>query len=58
MAIGMASAMIPRRGSQNLAALAEDVLREDKEMFELTERRDFSAAMLSTKLTEMMKRRL
>ena len=50
--------MIPRRGAANLPALAEQVLREDREMFELTERKDFSAAMLSAKLAEIMKRRI
>jgi regulator of RNase E activity RraA len=50
--------MIPRRGAAGLAALAEDVLREDRELFELTERRDFSVAMLAAKLAEAKKRRL
>ena len=50
--------LIPRRGVHDLAALAEQVLREDRELFDLTERRDFSAAMLSAKLAEAVKRRL
>jgi regulator of RNase E activity RraA len=50
--------MVPRRGAGNLPELAELVRREDQEMFDLTERKDFSAAMLSAKLAEMMKRRI
>ena len=50
--------MIPHRGVHDLATLAEQVLREDRELFDLTERRDFSAAMLSAKLAEAVKRRL
>lgn len=50
--------IVPRRGAARLAELAEDVLREDREMFELTERKDFSAKLLTSKLAEMMKPRL
>jgi len=50
--------MLPRRGVGGLAALAEDVLREDRELFELTERKDFSAAVLAAKLAEVRKHRL
>jgi len=50
--------MIPRGGVKDLAPLAEQVLREDRELFALTERKDFSAAMLSDKVAEAMKRHL
>jgi 4-hydroxy-4-methyl-2-oxoglutarate aldolase len=50
--------MIPHRGAGELAALAEQVLREDRELFELTERKDFSAALLSARLAEVTKHRL
>ena len=50
--------MLPRRGAGGLAALAEEVLREDRELFELTERKDFSAAVLAGKLAEVRKHRL
>jgi regulator of RNase E activity RraA len=42
--------MIPRRAAGSLAVIAEQVLREDRELFELTERKDFSVATLSAKL--------
>ena len=41
-----------------VAALAKQVLREDRELFELTEQKDFSAAMLKVKLAEVMKQNL
>jgi regulator of RNase E activity RraA len=50
--------MLPRRGVRDLAALAEQVLMEDREVFELTERKDFSPAMLTAKGAEVRKRRL
>lgn len=50
--------MVPRRGAGQLAELAEEVLREDREIFEFTEREDFSARLLAAKLAEMMKPRL
>jgi len=50
--------MIPRPGVDRLPSLAERVLREDRELFELTERKDFSAALLSSKLEEVTKHRL
>lgn len=40
------------------AARAEQVCREDRELFDLTERKDFSAAMLEGKLAEATKRNL
>ena len=42
--------MIPRSAASSLAPIAEQVLREDRELFELTEREDFSVATLSAKL--------
>ena len=50
--------MIPPSGAGRLAAIAEEVLREDRELFELTERKDFSAAMLTAKFAKIMKRNL
>jgi regulator of RNase E activity RraA len=50
--------VVPRRGAGKLAELAEEVLREDREVFELTEREDFSAKMLTAKLAEIMKPRI
>jgi len=50
--------MIPREAAGRVAALAAQVRREDRELFELTERKDFSAATLSAKLAEVMKRNL
>src|SRR5580700_11341191 len=44
--------MIPHRGADRLASLAEHVLRDDHELFQLTERKDFSAALLSDRLEE------
>ncbi len=38
--------MIPIGAAGHLAAMAEQVLRDDRELFELTERKDFSADML------------
>lgn len=42
--------MIPRQGADRLAPIAMQVLREDRELFELTERKDFSVATLSARL--------
>jgi len=42
--------MIPRDVAGGLAAIAEQVLRDDRELFELTERKDFSVAALSARL--------
>jgi regulator of RNase E activity RraA len=50
--------MVPREAAGRVAALAAQVRREDRELFELTERKDFSAATLSAKLAEVMKRNL
>jgi len=47
--------MIPRNGAGNLVSLAEEVQREDRELFELTEREDFSAPLLAAKLAEVRK---
>jgi regulator of RNase E activity RraA len=41
---------IPRRAASGLPVVAEQVLREDRELFELTERKDFSVATLSARL--------
>lgn len=41
---------IPREHAGDLAVIAEQVLREDRELFELTERKDFSVATLSARL--------
>ena len=50
--------MIPRRGAGKLAGLAEEVRREDREIFELAERKDFTAGLLAAKLAEITKPRL
>jgi len=50
--------MLPRRGLHDLAGLAEEVLREDREIFHLTERKDFSPALLNEKIAEVAKRHL
>ncbi len=50
--------MIPRGAARNLAVVAEEVLRDDRELFELTERKDFSAAMLTSTLEQTGKPRL
>ena len=42
--------MIPRSAAGDLAVVAEQVLRDDRELFELTERKDFSVATLSARL--------
>ena len=42
--------LIPRGAAGALAVIAEQVLREDRELFELTERKDFSVATLSARL--------
>jgi regulator of RNase E activity RraA len=42
--------MIPRSAAARLPAIAEQVLREDRELFDLTERKDFSVATLSARL--------
>jgi regulator of RNase E activity RraA len=49
---------IPRHAAPDLPALAEQVLRDDRALFELTERKDFSAAMLSARLEEVNRHRL
>jgi regulator of RNase E activity RraA len=41
---------IPKSAAGSLAVIAEQVLREDRELFELTERKDFSLATLSARL--------
>jgi regulator of RNase E activity RraA len=50
--------LVPQRAVGSLPAIAEEVLREDRELFDLTERKDFSAALLSSKLGEVTKHRL
>jgi regulator of RNase E activity RraA len=50
--------MLPRGGLRDLPALAEDVLREDREIFHLTERKDFSPALLNAKIAEVGKKHL
>jgi hypothetical protein len=47
--------MIPHRGVDRLASLAEQVLRDDRQLFQLTERKDFSVALLSDRLEEVKK---
>jgi regulator of RNase E activity RraA len=41
---------IPKSAAGHLAVIADQVLREDRELFELTERKDFSVATLSARL--------
>jgi regulator of RNase E activity RraA len=43
---------IPSEAARDLPSLAEQVLRDDRELFELTERKDFSVDTLSDVLTE------
>ena len=50
--------MIPRGAARNLAVVAEEVLRDDRELFELTGRKDFSAVMLTSTLEKTVKPRL
>lgn len=50
--------MIPPGAAGRVAALAKQVLQEDRELFEFTEQKDFSAAMLKVKLAEVMKQNL
>jgi regulator of RNase E activity RraA len=49
---------IPLRAVGSLPALAEQVLRDDREIFDLTEREDFSAALLYSRLREIAKNHL
>jgi len=44
--------MIPKSAAGELAVLAGQVLREDRELFELTERKGFSVTMLTARLEE------
>ena len=44
--------MIPISAAGELPGIAEQVLRDDRELFELTERKDFSVDMLSARLEE------
>jgi regulator of RNase E activity RraA len=50
--------MIPIEAARKLPGVAEQVLRDGRELFELIERKDFSVDMLSAKLEERLKRRL
>ena len=42
--------LVPKSAAGQLAVLAERVLREDRELFELTERKDFSVTTLTARL--------
>ena len=42
--------LIPKSAAGELAVIAEQVLREDRELFELTERKDFSVTTLTARL--------
>jgi regulator of RNase E activity RraA len=50
--------MIPIGAARELPGVAERVLRDGRELFEVIERKDFSVDMLSAKLEERVKRRL
>jgi regulator of RNase E activity RraA len=50
--------MIPIGAARELPGIAEQVLRDGRELFELIERKDFSVDMLSAKLEERVKSRL
>ena len=50
--------MIPIGAAAELPGVAEQVLQDDRELFALTERKDFSVDMLSAKLEERIKRKL
>lgn len=47
---------IPMEAARELPGIAEQVLRDDRELFELTERRDFSVDILSALLADEAKR--
>lgn len=47
---------IPIVAARELPAIAEQVLRDDRELFALTERKDFSVDMLSARLEQGVKR--
>jgi len=49
---------IPIGAVRELPGVAEQVLRDDRELFELTERKDFSVGTLSARLEEEIERRL
>jgi len=50
--------VLPRTGLRDLPAFAEEVLREDREIFELTDRKDFTPDLLNAKIAEVEKRHL
>jgi 4-hydroxy-4-methyl-2-oxoglutarate aldolase len=50
--------MIPHGAAGVLAPIAEQVLRGDREIFELTERKDFSVKTLTARLEELSRQRL
>jgi hypothetical protein len=50
--------MIPIGAARELPGLAEQVLRDDRELFQLTERKDFSVDMLTATLDQGVKRDL
>jgi regulator of RNase E activity RraA len=45
--------IVPTDAARELPSLAEQVLRDDRELFDLTERKDFSVEMLSARLQKM-----
>ena len=50
--------LIPKEAARDLPALAEEVLRDDREMTALTDREDFSVDMLEARFGERLKRGL
>src|SRR5208283_1788972 len=50
--------MIPISAARELPGVAEQVLRDDRELFEVTERKDFSLDMLTATLDQGVKRHL
>ena len=48
---------IPIGAARELPGVAEQVLRDDRELFELTERKDFSVDILSARLEEKIEGR-
>jgi hypothetical protein len=49
-AAGLGSLKMPGIGGIQAAGICEEVLRRDREIFELASRKDFSVAMLTAKL--------
>ena len=50
--------VIPAEGIDRLESLAQDVLRDDRDLFCLTERKDFSVDLLAAKLAQAKSRNL